>query len=64
MSAYFRLAMDLLSSFEIFWPAQIPRVENTHVDALLKLASSKYFELLTIVPIEHLTDVSTVKEEL
>ncbi|XP_022855998.1 uncharacterized protein LOC111377175 [Olea europaea var. sylvestris] len=32
----------------------IPHIENAHVDALSKLASSKDSELLTVVPIEHL----------
>ncbi|XP_022891957.1 uncharacterized protein LOC111406817 [Olea europaea var. sylvestris] len=37
----------------------IPRIENSHADALSKLASSKDSELLTVVPIEHLFLPST-----
>lgn len=56
MYAYLKLVIDRLSSFENFELAQILSVENAQTNALSKLASSKYFELLTIVPIEHLAD--------
>ncbi|XP_022859989.1 uncharacterized protein LOC111380608 [Olea europaea var. sylvestris] len=38
----------------------IPRIKNTHVDALSKFTSSKDFKLLTAVLIEHLLMPSTV----
>lgn len=34
--------------------AQVPRLENSNVDALAKLASSKDSELLGVVPVEEL----------
>ncbi|XP_022874149.1 uncharacterized protein LOC111392970 [Olea europaea var. sylvestris] len=49
-----RLAKEL--QFELI---EISRIENTHADALSKLARSKDFELLTVVPIEHLLMPST-----
>ncbi|XP_022874289.1 uncharacterized protein LOC111393127 [Olea europaea var. sylvestris] len=49
----------LLASSRLAREMQIPRVENAHADALSKLASSKDFELLTIVPIEYLLIPST-----
>lgn len=45
--------MDLLSSFEKFELAQFQCLENAHTDTLSKLTSSKDFELLKIVSIEH-----------
>ncbi|XP_022846411.1 uncharacterized protein LOC111369165 [Olea europaea var. sylvestris] len=59
MASYLKMVMYLVPSFEKFELIQIPRVENAHADALSKLASSKDFELLTIVPIEHLLIPST-----
>lgn len=53
MAAYLKLAMVFAPTFEKFELAQIPCMENAHVDALSKLASGKDFELLTFVPIEH-----------
>ncbi|XP_022871367.1 uncharacterized protein LOC111390542 [Olea europaea var. sylvestris] len=44
-----RLAKEM--QFELI---PIPRIENAHVDALSKLASSKGFELLTVIPMEYL----------
>ncbi|XP_022853222.1 uncharacterized protein LOC111374726 [Olea europaea var. sylvestris] len=38
---------------------QVPHLENTHADALSKLASSKDSEPLKVVPIEHLSKPST-----
>lgn len=54
MATYLKLVSDLLISFKKFELTQIPHVENTNVDTLSKLASSKDLELLTVVPIEHL----------
>ncbi|XP_022880881.1 uncharacterized protein LOC111398180 [Olea europaea var. sylvestris] len=54
MVAYLKLVKDLIPQFERFKLIQVPRLENTHADALSKFASSKDFELLKVVPIEHL----------
>lgn len=59
MDTYLKLVTDLLlSSFEKFKLAQILRIENIYTDALIKLASSKDYELLIVVPIKHLVDPS------
>ncbi|XP_022877018.1 uncharacterized protein LOC111395264 [Olea europaea var. sylvestris] len=57
MASYLKMVMNLLPSFERFEIIQIPRLENTHANALS--ASSKDSELLAIVPIEHLLVPST-----
>lgn len=59
MAAYLKLVMNLIPFFEKFELTQIPRLENAHADALSKLASSKDYELLTVLPIEHLLGPST-----
>ncbi|XP_022871364.1 uncharacterized protein LOC111390538 [Olea europaea var. sylvestris] len=58
MVAYLKLVMNLVPHFERFELIQVPRLENTHADALSKLASRKDSELLKIVPIEHLSNPS------
>lgn len=62
MAAYLKLVMDLIPYFEKFELAQIPRLENTYIDALSKLVRSKDFELLKVVPMEHLAKPS-IKQE-
>lgn len=62
--AYLKLVMDLISTFEKFELAQILRTENTHIDTLSKLASSKVSELLTIMPIEYILRPSTSKVKM
>lgn len=62
MAAYLKLVMDLIPYFEKFELAQIPRLENTYIDALSKLVRSKDFELLKVVPMEHLTKPSIKRE--
>lgn len=42
---------------------QIPHSENSHVDALLKLARNKDSEMLVVVLIEHLPRPSTFKDK-
>lgn len=64
MAAYLKLIMDFVPSFERFELAHIPHLENSHVDALSKLASSKDFELLTVVPIEYLFRPPLLKKSL
>lgn len=54
MAAYLKLVMNLF---------QIPRLENAHIDALLKLASSKDSKLLKIIPFKYLTKPSITKGE-
>lgn len=61
MAFYMKKVMELLPCFERFELTQISRVENTHVDALSKLASSKDSELLKVVPIEHFPRLSISK---
>ncbi|XP_022872377.1 uncharacterized protein LOC111391392 [Olea europaea var. sylvestris] len=63
MDAYLKLVLDLIPHFERFELIQVPRLENTHVDALSKLASSKDSELLKIVPIERLSKPSISEGE-
>lgn len=55
--------MKLIPAFEKIELTQTPCLENAHIDALLKLASNKDFELLTMVPIEHFPRPSTSKGE-
>lgn len=55
--------MKCILAFEKFELAQILRVENTYANAISKLTSSKDFELLTIVRIEHLLKPSAPKCE-
>ncbi|XP_022866582.1 uncharacterized protein LOC111386359 [Olea europaea var. sylvestris] len=58
MVAYLKLVLDVVPHFERFELIQFPCLENTHADALSKLASSKDSELLKVVPIEHLSKPS------
>ncbi|XP_022875748.1 uncharacterized protein LOC111394218 [Olea europaea var. sylvestris] len=51
---YLKLVLNLVPYFKRFELVQVPHLENTHADALSKLASSKDSELLKIVPIENL----------
>ncbi|KAL2527153.1 Ribonuclease H [Abeliophyllum distichum] len=54
MVAYLKMVRNLILYFEKFELIQVPRADNSNVDALSKLASSKDSELLKMVPIEHL----------
>ncbi|XP_022843135.1 uncharacterized protein LOC111366655 [Olea europaea var. sylvestris] len=58
MAAYLKLVLDLIPHFERFKLIKVPYLENTHVDALSKLASSKNSKLLKIVSIERLSKPS------
>lgn len=53
--------MEFIPAFERFELAQILHSENAHADILSKLASSKDFEPLMMVPIKHLPKPSTFK---
>ncbi|XP_022880896.1 uncharacterized protein LOC111398193 [Olea europaea var. sylvestris] len=59
VASYLKMVMSLIPSFEKFEFLQIHRIENAQADALSKLVSSKNFELLAVVPIEHLLMSST-----
>ncbi|XP_022891636.1 uncharacterized protein LOC111406442 [Olea europaea var. sylvestris] len=54
MTAYLKLVMNLILHYERFKLVQVPCLENTHANALSKLASSRDSKLLKIVPIERL----------
>lgn len=58
---YLKLITKFVLAFEMFELAYILLVENAHVDILFKLASSKDYELFTVVPIEHLIRSFTSK---
>lgn len=61
--AFLKLVMDLLLALEKLELTQIPHSKNAYTHALSKLANSKDFVLLAIVPIEHLSKPSTTKVE-
>ncbi|XP_022864681.1 uncharacterized protein LOC111384604 [Olea europaea var. sylvestris] len=63
MAAYLKLVLNLVPHFERFELVQVPCFENTHADALSKLARSKDSELLRIVPIERLPKPSISRGE-
>lgn len=63
MAAYLKLVIEFLPIFQNFELVQIPPSENSHADTLSKLVSNKDFELLTVVPIEHLLRPSISKEQ-
>ena len=50
MAAYQQKAKDLLSAFSSFKIQQVPRAQNTQVNALARLASTKDAELLEVIP--------------
>lgn len=62
MATYLKHAMEFLPTFEKFELVHIPHCEDSHVNALSKLASSKDSELLTVVYIEHLLRPSIYKK--
>ena len=63
MVAYLNKAKDLLAQFEKYTLQQVPRDQNSNVDALAKLASAKDADTLNIVPVEHLSTPSIQAEE-
>ena len=58
MVAYLEKARNLIKSFPLFTIEMIPRVNNSHVNALAKLASTKDAELLDVVSVEFLAEPS------
>ncbi|XP_024018846.1 uncharacterized protein LOC112090267 [Morus notabilis] len=63
MGAYLRKVKEELVCFKSYEILQIPRAENTNTDALAKLASSRDFDMLGIVPIEDL-ERPTIEEKI
>ena len=64
MVAYLRKAKDLLSVLSSFKIQQVPRERNTQADALARLASTKNFELLEVIPVEFLNTPNIMPTEL
>ena len=64
MVAYLKLAQVLLKSFDKYNVVQVPRADNTYVDALTRLASTKKTDLLWLIPVEHLAQPSIMKEDI
>ena len=58
MVAYLQKAKDLLSTFSSYTIQQVLRAQNAQVDALAWLASTKDAELLEVIPIEFLNELS------
>ena len=56
MAVYLRSAHTLLKSFNGYSIVQVPRADNTYVDALAHLMSTKEANLLGMIPVEHLAD--------
>ena len=58
MVAYLNKTKDLLAQFTKYTLQQIPRDQNSNVDALAKLASAKDADTLNIVLVERLSEPS------
>ncbi|KAI5339227.1 hypothetical protein L3X38_018499 [Prunus dulcis] len=63
MHAYLSTAHQLLQSFQAYEIKQIPRGENSHADALARLASAIKDKVGRKVPVEILAQPSTVASE-
>ncbi|XP_034197316.1 uncharacterized protein LOC117612783, partial [Prunus dulcis] len=63
MHAYLSTAHQLLQSFQAYKIKQIPRGENSHADALARLASAINDKVGRKVPVEILAQPSTVASE-
>ncbi|KAI5350813.1 hypothetical protein L3X38_003704 [Prunus dulcis] len=63
MYAYLSTAHQLLQSFQAYEIKQIPRSENSHADALARLASAINDKVGRKVPVEILAQPSTVASE-
>ena len=64
MVAYLRSAQVLLKSFSEYSIVQVPRADNTYVDTLAWLASTKEADLLELILVEHLAQPSIVEEDI
>ncbi|CAL8083100.1 unnamed protein product [Prunus armeniaca] len=62
MSAYLSAAHKLLQKFQAYEIRQIPRSENSHADALSRLASAINDKIGRNVPVEILSQPSTTTE--
>ena len=58
MVAYLQKAKDLISAFSFYTIQQVPRAQNAQANALARLASIKDIELLEVIPIEFLNELS------
>ena len=58
MVAYLQKPKDLLKSFSSYSIHQVPRSQNTHVNALDQLAYTKDAKLLEVIPVEFLSNPS------
>ena len=61
MAAYLAKVKTELSEFKYSLVEQIPRGQNTNVDALARLATSKEAETLSLIPVEYLERPSVVE---
>ncbi|XP_021833954.1 uncharacterized protein LOC110773738 [Prunus avium] len=64
MSAYLTAAHQLLNKFQVYEIQQIPRNENSHADALARLASAINDKVGRKIPVEILTLLSTTIAEI
>ncbi|CAL8174574.1 unnamed protein product [Prunus armeniaca] len=64
MSAYLLAAHQLLEKFQAYDIRQIPRSENSHADALSRLASAINDKIGRKVPVEILSQPSTIAAEV
>ena len=64
MVAYLKSAQVLLKSFDKYNVIQVPRADNTYVDALARLASTKEADLHGLIPVEHLAQPSITEDDI
>ncbi|CAL2239707.1 unnamed protein product [Prunus armeniaca] len=64
MSAYLLAAHQLLKKFQAYEIRQIPRSENSHTDALSRLASAINDKIGRKVPVKILSQPSTTAVEV
>ena len=64
MVAYLKSAQVLLKSFDKYNVIQVPRADNTYLEALARLASTKEVDLHGLIPVEHLTQPSIVEDDI
>ena len=62
MVDYLKSTQILLKSFNKYHVVQVPRVDNTYVDALARLASIKEVDLHGLIPVKHLAQPSISEE--
>ena len=64
MVSYLKSAQVLLRSFDKYNVIQVPRANNTYVNALAHLASTKEADLHGLIPVEHLAQPSIMEEDV